>query len=105
MGSGPGGATKESRWQAEFAVKGFDPGSEQDEVRSRDGESPCVDVLGGAATYTDATGMWVGGCGNARYKSDSSVVVPVGQEEGSVATERWIEALEKFFDRNKEDLV
>lgn len=31
----------------------------------------------------------MGGCGNARYKSDSSVVVPVGQEEArSVATER-----------------
>lgn len=57
VGFGSGEAAKESRWQAESVTKVLDSGSEQGEVRSRDGGSVCADALRGAATYTDATGM------------------------------------------------
>lgn len=57
MDSGPREAAKESRLQSESVDKGFDSGGEQDDVRSRDGESEGADVVSGAATYTDATGM------------------------------------------------
>lgn len=57
MDSGAREAAKESRLQSESVDKGFDSGGEQDDVRSRDGESEGADVVSGAATYTDATGM------------------------------------------------
>lgn len=65
-------------------------------------------VVGDAAPLADAigVGIWVGGWGNARYKSDSTVVLPVGQEEArSVETERRRDAFEKFLNPKKEDLV
>lgn len=64
-------------------------------------------VMEAPGTEGSGVGIWDGGFGNARQRSDSSVAARVREEEArlSVKEERWMDTLDRFLRRKRVDFV